>query len=104
MIAGAPAEAGLDTPFGLWPLASLAGELPEAGTLDLLVQADRLTPVADVRGCRVRDVHPLGARARVLLESADGASITVETAVPVDPGKTYSVLPDPESVRAFPRG
>lgn len=103
VIAGAPAEAGLDTPFGLWPLASLAGELPEAGALDLLVQADRLTPVADVRGCRVRDVHPLGARARVLLESADGASITVETAVPVDPAKSYSVLPDPESVRAFPR-
>jgi iron(III) transport system ATP-binding protein len=104
VIAGAPAEAGLDTPFGLWPLASLAGELPEAETLDLLVQADRLTPVADVRGCRVRDVHPLGARARVLLESADGVSITVETALPVDPGKTYSVVPDPESVRAFPRG
>ncbi len=104
VIAGAPAEAGLDTPFGLWPLASLAGELPEADALDLLVQADRLTPVADVRGCRVRDVHPLGQRARVLLESADGASVTVETAVPVDPTKTYSVLPDPESVRAFPRG
>jgi iron(III) transport system ATP-binding protein len=103
VIAGAPAEAGLDTPFGLWPLVSLAGELPEAGALDLLVQADRLTPVADVRGCRVRDVHPLGQRARVLLESEDGVSITAETAVTVDPSRRYSVLPDPESVRAFPR-
>lgn len=103
VIAGMRVEGGLDTPFGLWPLASLARALPDAPILDLLVQADRLVPVADVRGCRVRDVHPLGARNRVLLEGADGAAITVETVLPVDPGTTYSVLPDPESVRAFAR-
>jgi iron(III) transport system ATP-binding protein len=107
VIAGTRAEEGLDTPFGLWPLASLAGDLPDASTndqaLDLLVQADRLVPVADLRGCRVRDSHPLGPRTRVLLEGAGGAAITVETAVPVDPAKTYSVLPDPGSVRAFLR-
>lgn len=101
VIAGAPSAEGLDTPFGLWPFASLIGELPEAPALDLLVQADRLVPVADLRGCRVRDVHSLGLRKRVLLEGADGAAITVETALPVDPAKTYSVLPDPESVRTF---
>jgi iron(III) transport system ATP-binding protein len=103
VIAGTQVEGGLDTPFGLWPVASLAGDLPGAAQLDLLVQADRLVPVADVRGCRVRDVHPLGPRNRVLLEGADGAAITVETVLPVDPGTTYSVQPDPESVRAFPR-
>lgn len=103
VIGGAPAEAGLDTAFGLWPMASLIGELPKASVLDLLVQADRLVPVADVRGCQVRDVHPMGARNRVLLQGADGATITVETALPVDPAKTYSVIPDPESVRAFTR-
>jgi len=101
VIAGGPSAEGLDTPFGLWPFASLIGELPQSAALDLLVQADRLVPVADVRGCKVRDVHPLGLRKRVLLEGADGAAITVETALPVDPAKTYSVLPDPESVRAF---
>ena len=104
VIEGTRADEALDTPFGLWPLASLGGDLPEWPALDLLVQADRLVPVADVRGCRVRDVHPLGTRSRVLLESADGATITVETALPVDAGKTYSVVPDPESVRAFARG
>jgi iron(III) transport system ATP-binding protein len=103
VIAGRRTEAGLDTPFGLWPLTALAHTLPEAATLDLLVQADRLTPVADLRGCRVRDVHPLGSRSRVLFESANGAAITVETAVPVDPAKAYSVAPDPDSVRAFVR-
>jgi iron(III) transport system ATP-binding protein len=104
VIAGAPAAEGLDTPFGLWPFASLIGDLPDSAALDLLVQADRLVPVADARGCKVRDVHPLGARKRVLLEGADGAAITVETALPVDPAKTYSFVPDPESVRAFIRG
>lgn len=104
VIAGARVAEGLDTPFGLWPVASLIGELPESAALDLLVQADRLVPVADLRGCKVRDVHPLGARRRVLLEGVDGATITVETALPVDQDKTYSVLPDPESVRAFVRG
>jgi len=103
VIAGRAREEGLDTAFGLWPLAALGGEVPDTPALDLLVQADALVPVADVRGCRVRDVHPMGARSRVLLESAEGATITVETPLTVDPGKTYSVLPDPESVRAFAR-
>jgi iron(III) transport system ATP-binding protein len=104
VIAGARGEAGLDTPFGLWPLTALVGEVPESASFDLLVQADRLSPVADLRGCRVRDVHPLGARSRVLLESADRQMITVETALPVDPAKAYSVIPDAESVRAFAQG
>jgi iron(III) transport system ATP-binding protein len=103
IISGTRGAEGLDTPFGLWPLASLIGALPDAPAFDLLVQADRLVPVDDVRGCTVRDVHPMGARNRVLLQGADGAAITVETALPVDPDKTYSVLPDPDSVRAFVR-
>jgi iron(III) transport system ATP-binding protein len=104
VVPGVVAQGGLDTPFGLWPMASIAGEMPDAASLDLLVQADRLVPVADLRGGRVRDIHPLGPRSRVLLEAVDGAAITVETVLPVDPAKTYSVLPDPESVRAFRRG
>ncbi len=103
VVPGMVAEGGLDTPFGLWPLASLAGECPEGALLDLLVQADRLVPVADMRGGRVRDIHPLGPRNRILLDGADGAAITVETVLTVDPAKSYSVIPDPESVRAFAR-
>lgn len=103
VVPGMVAEGGLDTPFGLWPLASLAGECPEGALLDLLVQADRLVPVADMRGGRVRDIHPLGPRNRILLDGADGAAITVETVLTVDPAKSYSVTPDPESVRAFAR-
>lgn len=103
VIAGVSRDGLLDTDFGLWPLASLIGDLPDVRMLDLLVQADRLVPVADKRGCRVRDVHLLGPITRVLLEAADGMRITVETEVPVDPALRYSVVPEPESVRAFPR-
>jgi iron(III) transport system ATP-binding protein len=103
VIAGVSRDGLLDTDFGLWPLASLISDLPDARMLDLLVQADRLVPVADKRGCRVRDVHLLGPITRVLLEAADGMRVTVETEVPVDPALRYSVVPDPESVRAFPR-
>ncbi|WP_379920644.1 ABC transporter ATP-binding protein [Erythrobacter sp. R86502] len=103
VIAGANGAGGLDTPFGLWPSASLIGELPVASAFDLLVQADRLVPVADLRGCTVRDVHPMGPRSRVLLEGENGATITVETAIPIDSDKTYSVVPDAGSVRAFAR-
>lgn len=104
VIAGTLAETGLDTPFGLWPLASALGAVPDAAAFDLLVQADRLVPVADLRGSRVRDVHPLGGgRSRILLEGANAATVTVETALPVDPDKSYGVLPDPGSVRAFAR-
>lgn len=104
VVPGRVAEGGLDTPFGLWPFESLGAALPDdAVQLDLLVHADRLVPVADVRGGRVRDVHPMGPRARVLLDGAEASAITVETPLPVDPARTYSVIPDPESVRAFVR-
>lgn len=105
VVPGMVAEGGLDTAFGLWPFESLVAELPEgARQLDLLVQADRLVPVSDMRGGRVRDIHPMGPRNRVLLDGADGAAITVETVLSVDPERSYSVIPDPESVRAFLRG
>ena len=103
VIAGARGAEGIDTPFGLWPMTCLIGDLPDGGAFDLLVQADRLMPVADLRGCSVRDVHPLGARNRVLLDGAQGVTVTAETALPIDPGKTYSVMPDAGSVRAFAR-
>ena len=105
VVPGLVAEGGLDTAFGLWPFESLVAELPEgARQLDLLVQADRLVPVPDMCGGRVRDIHPMGPRNRVLLDGADGAAITVETVLSVDPERSYSVIPDPESVRAFLRG
>ena len=78
VVPGMVAEGGLDTAFGLWPFESLVAELPEEPTrLDLLVQADRLVPVSDMRGGRVRDIHPMGPRNRIQLDVADAAAITL---------------------------
>jgi iron(III) transport system ATP-binding protein len=103
IVAGVRQGEGVATAFGLWPAASVAGALSDAAECDLLVQADRLDLVADAEGCAVRDVHPLGALTRVLLEGAGGAQITVETAAPVNAGQAYRVIPQPASVRAFAR-
>ncbi|MFN4239959.1 MAG: ABC transporter ATP-binding protein [Erythrobacter cryptus] len=96
---------GLVSAFGTWPLASLAGPLPEAEALDLLVEAERiaLIPAEGDAGCRVRDLHPLGRRTRVVLEGAGGAMLTVETAGAIDPAARYQPLPEAASLRAFAR-
>jgi iron(III) transport system ATP-binding protein len=103
VVAGVRAGVDVTTAFGLWPAASLAGALPDAADCDLLVQADRLELVTDPEGCTVRDVHPMGAATRVLLEGAGGAQITVETASPPAAGQGYRVVPQAASVRAFAR-
>ena len=101
VIAGERQGDSLITAFGPWPLECVLGAVPDAGAVDLLVQADRLELVADSAGCSVRDVHLLGPVTRVLLSGAGGAPITVETTAPVNPGETYRAVPQPESVRAF---
>jgi len=104
VIAGTRAgEAEVATAFGIWPGSSIAGALPAAAGLDLLVQADRLDLTADAAGAMVRDVHPVGPVTRVLLEGEGAAQVTVETPEPVDPAARYRVVPQSGSVRAFAR-
>ncbi|MEL6737582.1 MAG: ABC transporter ATP-binding protein [Pseudomonadota bacterium] len=102
---------GYESVFGFWPSECVYGEV--AGTdakgacdwVDLLVQARALRLEPDREGLKVRDVHPIGARARVLLRHESGAELTAE--VPqsagdhIKPGMPYKVAPDPASVRAF---
>ncbi|PKP92231.1 MAG: ABC transporter ATP-binding protein [Alphaproteobacteria bacterium HGW-Alphaproteobacteria-14] len=101
VIAGERRGDSLITAFGPWPLGCVLGAVPDAGAVDLLVQADRLDLVVDTTGCAVRDVHRQGPVTRVLLSGAGGAPITVETAAPVNPVEAYRAVPQPESVRAF---
>ncbi|MEO0589348.1 MAG: ABC transporter ATP-binding protein [Pseudomonadota bacterium] len=100
---------GYESAFGFWPGACVygdgAGSVGEADAVDLLVQARALRLDPDRDGLSVRDVHPLGARSRVLLRHESGAELTAE--VPqsagdhIRPGMRYRVSPDPASVRAF---
>ncbi|MEL6709995.1 MAG: ABC transporter ATP-binding protein [Pseudomonadota bacterium] len=102
-------DGGFESVFGHWPAACLLGEAAsEAGDVDLLVQGRALRLELDREGIAVRDVHPLGARARVLLQHASGAELTAEVpqsaADHIRPGARYRIKPDPHTVRVFERG
>jgi iron(III) transport system ATP-binding protein len=93
----------LHTPLGAWPLSSVAGDLPDARELDLLIHAETLVCTPDAEGLEALDVRTLGASSRVLLRTASGEEITVQTTSPVEPTRTYRVLPRDQSLRAFAR-
>jgi iron(III) transport system ATP-binding protein len=95
----------LATAFGEWPLACLAGEVPAATRLDLLVHARALELVADEAGLPVRDVHGTGdGRVRVLLGEPGGRDLAIEAdAVPLADAR-FRVVPQEGSARAFAAG
>ena len=94
----------LETPLGEWRLSCIAGAVPDASELDLLVHAETLDCLADAEGLAVVDVHPLGVASRLLLQTSDGDEITVQSTAPVSEGARYRVKPRLGSVRAFARG
>jgi iron(III) transport system ATP-binding protein len=107
-------EGAYESVFGRWPRqcargfaqgGSEASPGREGEEVELLVQARALRLEPDREGIRVRDVHPLGERARVLLRHAGGAEITAEVpqsaADHIRQASRYSVHPDPDTVRVF---
>lgn len=94
--------------FGRWLAECVLGEgASEGDEVELLVQARALRLELDREGVPVRDVHPLGERARVLLQHIGGAQITAEVpqsaADHIRPGARYRIKPDPDSLRVFVR-
>ena len=101
VIPGTRAEGGVASAFGLWPVACIAGTLPDAASLDLLVHAGTIELASDADGLAVRDLHRQGPVTRVVLAASGGEELTVETGVPVAADQRYRVVPRPGSVRAF---
>lgn len=93
----------LVTALGQWPLTCIAGEVPEAGEMDLLVHAEALECISDDEGLIVVDVHPLGVASRLALRTNQGEEITVQSTASVEEGERYKVVPREGSVRAFTR-
>lgn len=106
-----------ESAFGCWPRECALGSEPrssaiaglkEGDEVDLLVQARALRLELDRAGIAVRDVHPLGERARVLLQHPGGGEITAEVpqaaADHIRPRARYRIQPDPDTVRVFARG
>ncbi|WP_298301284.1 ABC transporter ATP-binding protein [uncultured Erythrobacter sp.] len=96
-------DEALKTSLGDWPLSCIAGDLPDAGEIDLLVHAESLECVRDDSGLVVVDVHPLGVASRLALRTGSGEEITVQSTAPVEEGSRYRVVPREGSVRAFSR-
>lgn len=103
IMAGRQEEGGLATALGLWPVESVAGELPDTADLDLLIHAETLDCVADEAGMEVIDVHPLGVASRVMVRGATGEEVTIQTTSPVVEGARYRIVPRESSIRAFTR-
>jgi len=92
----------LATAFGDWPLASLAGEVPDVPRLDLLVHAGALDLFADEAGLPVRDVHATGeGMVRVLVGGEGGRDLAIEAANAPARDARFRVVPRPGSARAF---
>ena len=94
----------LQTSLGAWPVSCVAGDMPSASEVDLLVHAETLDCIKDAGGLVVVDVHPLGVASRLLLQTASGEEITVQTTAAVEEGAHYRVVPRDASVRAFASG
>ncbi|UAB77992.1 ABC transporter ATP-binding protein [Erythrobacter sp. SCSIO 43205] len=94
----------LRTSLGAWPLSCVAGDVPDRGELELLVHAEFLDCIEDASGLEVVDVHPLGVASRLVLQTASGEEITVQTTSEVKEGASYRVVPRDASVRAFAKG
>jgi len=97
------AGGALQTSFGTWPVTCIAGELPDAEKLDLLVYADRVDCFADPDGLRVIDIQPRGQASRVLMAGADGAELTAQIRGAVDASGMVRPVPQKGSVLAFAR-
>ncbi len=93
----------LRTVFGDWPASCVNGALPSGTDLDLLIYAEQVELVADGAGLPARDVHPLGATKRVLLEGPGADEITAITDAPIDPAARYRPTPRSGTARAFLR-
>lgn len=106
-------DGAYESAFGQWSGGCVLGAgrgqgAREGDEVELLVQGRALRLERDAGGVPVRDIHPLGARARVLLQHSGGAEITAEVpasaADHIRPGDRYRVRPDPDTVRVFARG
>ncbi len=93
----------LQTPFGVWNVACVAGPLPETVDIDLLIYAEQIDCVPDPLGLSVRDVQPMGTANRVLLSAESGAEITAITSAIIDPAARYRAVPQEAGTRAFVR-
>ncbi len=102
-IAGRRVGDGIETPFGVWPMACLATPVASDDRLDLLVRPDGLVIEAAENGCVVTGLRIAGADDLVGVRGADGCEIQVRVSRPhsIESGMRVSVAPI--AGRVFPQ-
>ena len=92
----------LETPFGAWPLDSLAVPVEGDGALALIVRPDGLRLERATEGRPVRDLRVAGADDLIGVEGHDGGLVRVRVGRPhgIVPGTT--VVVQPIAGRLFP--
>jgi len=108
IIDGVIAETGVETQFGVWDLASVAGDVPAAGACDLLLRKGSfdVTPAAGAASVlTLRDIRHQGASSQLVFANRKGVEFAVdrETPDPLEVGKDYVVAPSVGSILAFPK-
>lgn len=96
-------EAGVATPFGLWPAEAFQSNLPEGGNVEVVARPEALT-IAPGEGATVEDVRPFGRMLKVFVTNAQGdrlAALTDRSAEPVA-GARVEIFPQPGGVFCFP--
>ncbi len=98
-------DKGLETAFGIWPLAALADSDAPPQQIELYVRENALDIAPDRSGLSVRDVRVMGHVTRVTLANEAGDEITaaIDPATPIDPISRFSACPKPASLIAFPK-
>ena len=106
IVSGVRKETAIETAFGDWPVASLAGEPPALGPCEVLVRSAgfALEPAGDGPvGLVLRDIREQGAARQLVLTNPQGAEFTIEQAHSdhLEIGASYRVVPGEGSILAF---
>jgi iron(III) transport system ATP-binding protein len=96
-------DAGLATPFGLWPMESVAGAVPDTAALELIVHARGIDLSEDAQGSAISDRREWSGGERVTLEGEGGAQLICDVTAHPGGADRYRAMPRRGAVRAFAR-
>lgn len=104
MVDGVISDAHITTPFGDWPLASLAPPGALRGPAQLLVREEAITVTTGAGGNRVHTAKPIGNRLQVRVRGSQGDILPLQIGRDTDiaAGDQVTLSPLPGTLAAFP--
>ena len=105
-VAATVTDAGLETPFGIWPVEALAQPLPSGvNSADLLIREGALRAERNAEGLTLTDVRHRGRSTAITLADETGVEIWTEhEGADTDfIGSRFAIIPKYGSLLCFPR-